>query len=744
METVFRWSSRNPILSLFVCVAVCLLLASGVFRLRIDASFEHLLSEDDPLLVELREIRENFDNRPLFAVLVESRDLFSTEVLSALQSLDQTLGEIEGVEGSRSLFRFFLPVSSNGELRPEPLLNPIPTSPAVLASKRKEILSNRLLRSHLVNDRGDATLFLYYLAPERNGENPHGIILSRAEAILSQPIPGVSCALVGAPRIKKDLEDSMLWDLTRLTPISILVVGAVIAFFFRHFLALLLPLITGLLSCAATLGFMGHVGFEINVFLSTILVLVIVLGATEDLHILSEYFDQLAKGRSRQDAIAYTGSSTGTALFLAALTTVLGFASLTYTELEGMRRFAIASSFGLGINFLVTSLVVPACLALVPAPKKLPCSPFGLQWIRAMVSKVNSHRGKPILLAATAVALLLVAGLTRLETDTDYLRFFGKDAPVSRDFDRYKLAFPDAVTLTVVFETKSYNGVVGEEGYRNLLRLLEFLENECGSPIAFPDLVETIRKAGGKSPLTPDAPIPASELQSLLDQLPQSALKPFLDHDASRAAITLRTAAMSSSEILDLDRRIKAFASENFGDRAKVTVTGDTVLTARLCNLVTSHLVRNLALLGTVVAILISLITRSLRKGLISLIPNLLPVALTFGAMGWLGIPLSIATFPVANIAFGIALDDTIHFLLRYNRVVRDGLSMDVAMERVFDAELRPIVATSAIIGAGYLTMTFSPLRVNAEIGVLFAIAISTALLADLLLTPRLLKLISK
>lgn len=744
METLFRWSSRHPLLSLSLSVGVCLLFATGVFRLRIDASLEHLLSEDDPRLEDLREIRENFGNRPFLAVVAESNDLFSRPVLERLGELDRKLGAIDGVVASRSLFRVSLPVSGNGGLMQKPLLDPIPSTPEALEEKRREVLANRLLRNHLVNERGDATLLVYFLPPEGKGEIPHSSIIAEMKRLLAEPTPGIDCRLVGAPRIKQDLEQYIAWELTHLTPVAVLVVGLVIFLFFRHPLALLLPFVTGSLSCLGTLGFMGYAGFEISVFLSTILILILVLGSTEDLHLLSEYFDRLARGEERLDAIVGSGATTGTALFLTAGTTVLGFASLGYSEIEGMRHFAMASSFGLAINFVVTALTVPSLLALFPTPRRLPAPHSQLSWLRKGVSRLHSRAGRRFVLAAGIGAMIVAAGLTRLERDTDYLRFFSQNAPVLRDFEQYRESFPEATSLPIIFETRSYQGVTDEQGYQDLLRLRGFLEENYGSTLSFPDLVDTLRNTRGDPPLAPEDPVPVAELRELLNEIPGDVLKPLLDYDASRAALMLRTSAMSSSEILRLESEIREFASETFGARVTIAFSGEVVLTAHLCDVVTGHLLRNLVLLAAVVAVVLTLATGSLLQGLLSLIPNLLPIALTFGAMGWLGIPLSIATFPVANIAFGIALDDTIHLLLRYNASLRTCADPERAISRTFDAELRPILATSTTMAAGYLTVMLSPLRVNVEIGLLFVIAIATALLADLLLTPLLLKATSR
>lgn len=742
MERLFRWSSRHPLISLIGAGLICLVLGSGIVKLRVDASLEHLLSPQDARLVELENVRANFGNRPLVAVLAMAPDLFAAETLRALRALDDELASVEGVVEGSSLFRTAVPVARNGLVMSEAPLAKIPDDAGTLAAIREALLQNALLRGHFLNERGDAMVMLYFLPPEKAEEAVHAEVIARCEEILAEAETdaGLELTLVGVPKVKQQLQAHILWDLVWLTPIALLVVGLVIFLFFRSALSVSVPLLTGALSAAATLGFMGHAGYQISVFLSTIVVLVLVLGCAEDLHLLSEYFDEIDRGTDRLEAIARSGRSNGTALLLASATTILGFASLLYTEIVGMRQFAISCSVGLAVNFVVTLLVLPAVLALAPATRRSRAADGFFRRLHHAL-RVLHHRHRGAMTGISLVVLLgAIVGISRLETDTDYLRFFSEGSETVKAYDRFSEAFGGAAHLTVTYETGTRHGVAAPEHVERLRRLHAFLKAECGSPVGLPDLLDEYGKISrdAKHPL--GRAEPGAEAAFLLENLPRTTLRPFVDYDGSRAAIRLRCHVPTSSQVLVLERRILDFAKQEFGEAAEVRVTGEPVLTAHLCELVTDRLVSNLAILSIVVAGLIAVIVRSIRQGIIALVPNLFPIVLTFGVMGWLGIPLSTATFPVANIALGIAVDDTIHFLLRYNSLRRSGMGIDRSLTKTLRAELRPIVATSITIGSGYLVMMASPLRANAEAGLLFAVAIFSALITDLVMTPVLLR----
>jgi predicted RND superfamily exporter protein len=191
--------------------------------------------------------------------------------------------------------------------------------------------------------------------------------------------------------------------------------------------------------------------------------------------------------------------------------------------------------------------------------------------------------------------------------------------------------------------------------------------------------------------------------------------------------------------VVRLERRILALARTTFGPEVEVRVAGDVLIIGRLCELITGRLLVNLVILTLTVALLIAISVRSLLIGGLAILPNLFPVIITLGAMGWLDIPMSVGTCPVTLVAFGVTVDDTIHLLARHHLERKRGGTVLDAVSRGLSRELRPVIATSVIVAAGYLVMMLSPFRVNAEVGLLFAIAMLSGVIADLVLTPILL-----
>jgi hypothetical protein len=344
--------------------------------------------------------------------------------------------------------------------------------------------------------------------------------------------------------------------------------------------------------------------------------------------------------------------------------------------------------------------------------------------------------------ALALLALMLAGaglGVSRLEVNTDYLRFFRDDSEIVQSYRRFYEAFGGANYLTVTAETGEINGFENHARLAKLRQFQDSLAPECGHPIGYLDLLDEYLAASPPTATGPDGLPTLETLRAFRKRVPREVLKPFLDYDGSRTAIRLRIHAPTSEDVLRLETRILELAGAAFGSDIEVRVAGDLLVIGRLCERVTAKLFTNLVILSLTVAFLIGLSVRSPAIGLLAILPNLFPVLITLGAMGWLGIPMSVGTFPVTLVAFGVTVDDTIHLLARHHLERKRGGTVIDAVSRGLSRELRPVLATSIIVAAGYLVMMLSPFRVNAEVGLLFAIAMLSGVVADLVLTPILL-----
>lgn len=750
MQLVFTWIVNHPKWCIAVAALITFGMSGGLRHLEIDASTQSLFPLDEPEVKYHREVKENFGSDSIVTVVASSDSIFKSDNLETLRTFSQDLSKIDGVSEVLSLFTVNYVSLENRFLEAKPILTRIPEDQESLSQLRNRISNTPLVPGFLVNESQTSIAFHLILKPDKKDQQFDrkivGILSEQTERITKSSEGSIEAYLVGAPIIKVSAAQFIWHDLVVLGPIAILIIGCVIFFFYRSLLTTFLPLFTGVLSVIATLGFMGFAGFAINPFASVIVVLLLVMGCTEDLHIMAEYSLGLRSGLSREDAIRALGRTVISALFLTSITTILGFASIAPNPISGLREFAIACAVGIFINFVLTLLLVPAILRIGPGPDSfLRSKEPDLSSVRDFLVGAIRQKSGIIAIAAVLLSIVALCGVARLGIDTSYLRFFPKDSIVGETHRKYSRDFGGASTFVVTVETGSRNGVYKLEKLSEIAKLHDFLKGRFDHTMGLVDLARGYEHQQFDEPaeetLTKNTEESLEKLRSLFGS---SLLSSFVDYDGSRTAIRVRSLIPGSQGMREAEDAILNFARQNLPGSLEVRVTGERVLTARFSDKITRQLVWNLVILSLVVALLLSVFFRSAKFGILAIVPNALPVLFTFGYMGWAGIPLSTGTFSVAIVAFGIAVDDTIHFMTRFFHEAKKGASEEVILKKTFTSEIRPVFATSAALILGYLVLVFSPFLIHRETGILFAIAISTALLADLFVTPVLLNAVSR
>ena len=293
-------------------------------------------------------------------------------------------------------------------------------------------------------------------------EDFEGAVIGHVEELLEAERQtlgaGVELYQIGTPYLRQEVRRTIRHDLITLSPLALAMLFLVLFFFFRTAIAAL-PALTGLMSVVSTLGFMGYMGFGITTVSSMIPLLLLVVGSAEDIHMLAEYGAGLRETSDRDHAVADMASKSRLAILLTSFTTLLGFITMAWNPLPALSEFGIAASFGIGINFLLTILVVPSVLNLVPPPKALSRPEkdryAGLR--RFALGALDRRRRVALIAVAAVVASLLL--IPNIDVDTDYLRFFPEDSNIQRLYRDVQENLVGAMPLMLVVDTKRPDGI---------------------------------------------------------------------------------------------------------------------------------------------------------------------------------------------------------------------------------------------------------------------------------------------
>ncbi|MCK5311266.1 MAG: MMPL family transporter, partial [Desulfobacteraceae bacterium] len=364
---------NSPIRSCILVLILTLMFASGLKNVFVDSSSEGLLTKGDPDVEYVKKIKDVFGDAVLHSIIFKSNTVFREDILQRVLDITFDAEGIKGVERVVSMATVSNLKGDDGVLNTDMLLMDVPQNQEEMAVLKKDALSNPMFVSEVVNDTGSVTGVHLFLNNEDNEKDFDNRILKDIQKLVKKTQQGLSQDVeiyhIGSPKVKTDIVNAINSDGINLTPLAGAALFIVLLLFFRTGSAVLIPIFTGILSIISTIGFMGFMGFGFNPVSIIIPTLLFVMGATEDIHLLSEYMHELENGKVKKKAILNMAVRSGTAIFLTSLTTLIGFLTIAPNAIPMLREFGITASFGIAINFVITILTVPVILKLYKTPK---------------------------------------------------------------------------------------------------------------------------------------------------------------------------------------------------------------------------------------------------------------------------------------------------------------------------------------------------------------------------------------
>ena len=739
-----NWIVRHPTVALGLALLITFGFGTGLPDLGFDTSNRGLMAEDDPAVGFYEEVVATFGEDSILSVVIKSEDIFQEDILQAIERLTLAGGAIDGVSRVVSLTTVSNLEGSAGELVTDDLLPSVPSDPAEIAAVRERALGNELLISEVVSRDGRTAAVHLFLQSLAATEEFEGQVIAEVEALLEaeRAMLGdrVEMYQVGTPYLRQEVRSTIRDDLVRLSPLGLGALFVTLFAFFRTPVAVL-PAITGVMSVISALGLMGLLGYGITTVSSMIPLLLLVVGSAEDIHLLAEYGSGLRQQESQGEAVKNMALKSRMAILLTSLTTFIGFFTMVWNPLPALAQFGVAAAFGIGINFLLTVLVVPSVLQFLPAPKAL-AKPqqehlVGLQ--RFVLSSLT-HR-KQVATVSLLVLAVSVAGIFLVEVDTDYLRFFPEDSKIQRLYRDVSENLVGAMPLMVVVDTHRPEGVKDPKVLADLAELSDFLAQRWDKVIGYTDFVRKLHmEINDGDPAFNIVPQDAELVSQYTLLLDPDDISRFVDFDFARTVILIRGEGRGSSQLREELASIEDFVAANLSRTLDVTVTGEAMLVYRASDTISKDLLTSIGWVLVPIFVCISLLFSSWKAGLLAMIPNMLPIVINFGVMGFLDIPLSVATFPVSVIALGIAVDDTIHFMTRFSQEMKLTSDNREAIARTLRHELHPVFITTVALVVGFSMLCFGEFASTRQFGFLAAVTMVVAWLSDLMITPMLLE----
>jgi predicted RND superfamily exporter protein len=751
VRRLILWSHKHPWLIIILLLCVTILAGTQAFKIRIDSSARGMMIEDDPALDYYHETLKKFGTDNVTVIYVKDKKLFTPDKLKILEDLHYTLEELPGVDKAESLFTVTNFKSVDGFLETNPLIDWIPETQEEAEAVRIDALRNPTLKDNIISRDGTVTAINLFINTHHNNDPAFEVnFTKKADKILSQYKDKFDNVFqLGMSYTRKQIIDSILSDQITLVPLSVLVLMLTLILSMRSASGAALPLLTAGTSVVWTAGFMGYIGIPLNVLTVIVPSLIIVIGSTEDIHILSEYMEGMTHKGIKDLAIKYMAGKVGTAVLLTALTTFLGFLSITVNKITILKQFGIVASFGLFVNPLITCLLAPVYLHFFgPKVKKdktekenKPKPNYFDLLANKIINLIRTHK-RLVLTGLLSLAALIGLFSAKVKVDNDMLGYFKPDSSIRQ---RSKILHQELAGAQTFFIriTSGLPGTFKQPEYlKQIARLQEFINStgKFDKTLSLADYISLIHKEmnnGDKNFYKiPDSHNLISQYLLLLHR---DTISRYVTPDYSEANILVRHNLSSSHELNSILEKLKKESSKIINSHFHIGFTGENILINAAADTMASGQAQSLSFLLIVIFLIMSILFVNMKAGALSLIPNLFPIAIIFGIMGIFDIPLNTGTAMVAAIAIGIAVDDTIHFMARYNEEMRRLQNQNLAMEVCLRSEIRPVLATSIALSLGFAILGFSHFVPVIYFGLLSALVMLFALLGDLFITPILL-----
>ena len=755
LDRVFDLILRRPWVTVALAAAVMAAMTAGVRFITVTNDYRILFGENNPELAEYERLEDTYaeSNRALIAVAPAQGGAFTRETLGAIEELTEAAWQAPYSSRVDSLTNYSHSEAFGDDLTVGPLVDGAEfLSDEELAEVETIALNSVETAGRLVSRDGSVggVVINFFLPDPMDAAVVE--ITDYLNALLDEARashPDIDYYLTGDVVMHRAFADATQDDLRRLMPIVFVVIVTAAAILLRSVPGTLAIVIVLMFVVNTTLGLAGWLRTEFSPTNAGVPIIVMAITVAYAVHIVSITLLRMSQGLNKPEAIAESLRHNATPVFLTSLTTIIGFLSLNASDSPPFHVLGNLVAFGVFCAFCFCMALLPAVLSLLPLKARRLREDKPLFFDRLATFVIN--RRTLLLWSVGAIAVILIMGIPRNEISETWTRYFDDRFEFRRhtDFAIENLTGLDSLEYSLA---SGREGGITEPAYLSTVDAFAewFREQpEVTHVQAFPDVMKRLnRNMNGDDPTfhrLPDDPELAAQYLLLYEfSLPFGIdLNDRIDVSKSATRMTAVAADLSGGELRELDERAQAWLEDNAPDMA-TAATGITMIFAHLSQRNIESMLRGTIIAMTLISLILIVVLRSVRIGLISLLPNFIPAAVSFGLWGYLVGRVGMAASVVTVVAFGIIVDDTIHFLSKYLKARKEGLPAPEAVRYTFGAVGHALTTTTIVLSLGFLVFMASGFELSWALGILVSMTIVIALLTDFLLLPTLLMAIDR
>ncbi len=717
----------------------------------------NVVPENDPDQVYFQEFKNTFgEDGNILALGFKDSALYESDNFRKLKYLTTELGSIKGVKDVLGLPNLKMLEKNNEEKRFElvPVFPEIPDDQVKLDSMLAFARTLQFYSGQLINAENGATLILVTVEKEAlNSEYRHTMVADIVVAgDLFQEATGIKVNYAGLPYVRSVNTLKIKEELNTFLIYSVIVTGLILFGFFRSLKAVVFPLIIIGVIVIWVLGTVSLFEYKITLLTGLIPSIIVVIGIPNSVYMLNKYHHEYSKHGDQYKALAKIIKNIGIVTFITNFTTAVGFFVLVSTGIPILVEFGIVAGINIMCTFVVSTILIPSVFSFFKPPSDRHLKHLDFKMLNgALVGlDVLVHKYRPLIFITTgAIIGVCIYGVLQLRSESFMVDDLPEDSPLAKQLHFFEENFSGVMPLEIIVDTGNKKGVQKLSNLRKINEFEMFLDSLEGisQPVSVVSFIKASRQAFyNQDPnfySIPNNRESAFILSYLKEESDEAGIsKSFVDSTGQFIRISLKMPDIGSNRMDDLVTNIiEPKIKEVFADtKMEVRVTGTVPLFIKGNKYLIDNLITSMIFAFFIIAIIMGLLFKNVKMIIISMIPNMIPLLLTGAIMGYFGIPLKPSTALIFSIAFGISVDDSIHFLAKYRQeLALHNNFVPIAVSRSLRETGASMIYTSIILFCGFVIFTLSEFGGTVALGKLTSITLLFAMLTNLIVLPALL-----
>ncbi len=745
---VVYWPKTTILLTLIIIAAM----ATGFSHFAFKNDYRMFFSKENPQLQAFESIQKVYskNDNVLIVIAPKNKQVFTPETLNSIEKLTKESWQIPYSSRVDSITNYQHTAADEDDLLVEDLIeNALELSPETIEIKKQIALKEPLLIHRLINPDASVTgINITINLPEKQPDEVVQVknFVRKMVANIQKENSDIEVYVTGLVIMNATFPEAGEKDSKQLYPLMLLLILIVSAVMLRSFSGMLSTAIVIVLSVVGCLGLVFHIGIVMSPPTSAVPVVIMTIAVADCVHILVTFIQQVNRGKNKAEAMLESLRVNIGPIFLTTLTTVVGFLSLNFSDAPPYRELGNMTAIGVIVAFLLSITFLPALSQLLPyKPRKH--SESSTKLIDSLANFVIDHY-RAILLLMGGLVVFLAFMIPRNELNDEFLKYFDKSFSFRTDTDFAIENLTGIYMMDFSVPAKGDNGISDPEYLENLAKFAKWFETQPGvlHVNVYTDIMKRLNKSlHGDDPsyyrLPTERDLAAQYLLLYEFSLPYGLdLTNQINLKKSSTRMTVSISSVSTKRMIEMEHQARAWQEKNLPQYMWSEGTGPGLMFAHIGQRNIRFMLEGTAIALVLISGILLIALRSVKLGLISLIPNLAPAIMAFGIWGLIVGQIGLALSVVTALTLGIVVDDTVHFLSKYLRAKREkDLSTADAIRYSFHTVGRALIITSVVLVLGFLVLATSHFKLNSGMGQLTAMVIGIALVADFLLLPALL-----